>query len=330
MTSAARKRRRYWVAELAKLSGSFGDDSTKVVEELRAELGKGGTAALLDHLRLCGAVPEHYGHDSSEEKLYSKYTDAIIAESLSAIGLKSAVINARADAADVQARGGGYSLVADAKAFRLSRTAKNQKDFKVQAMDGWRNGLDFAVVVCPIYQLPNSTSQIYQQAIARNVCILSYSHLAALVGLAERRGCGVATKGLGNVLKCVSVLHPSKSAADYWLGINRALVAALKSEVDLWTAEKVASLAALDVVKDEALTYLRAERNRLLGLSHKQALEELIRAAALPPGLADQPHGLARVDLEAHVVDGRQRTGWCVEDRREMRHLQHGFVFWQP
>ena len=33
-----------------------------------------------------------------------------------------------------------YSLVADAKAFRLSRTAKNQKDFKVQAMDGlaWR------------------------------------------------------------------------------------------------------------------------------------------------------------------------------------------------
>lgn len=286
MPPEAKKRRKYWVSELAKLSGSFGDDSTKMIAELRAEIRKNGVDALLDHLRLCGAVPEHYGHDSSEEKLYSKYTDAIISEALTAIGLKSAVINARADAADVQARGGGYSLVADAKAFRLSRTAKNQKDFKVQAMDGWRSGLDYAVLVCPIYQLPNRTSQIYQQAIARNVCILSYSHLATLVGLAKRRGAAVATKGLGSVLKSVSLLHPSKNAADYWLGINKALVVALKGDLDLWTAEKTASLAALGVAKDDALTYLRAERNRLLGLSHKQALEELIRAAGLDSRIA--------------------------------------------
>ena len=130
------KRRAYWVAELAKLSGSFGDDSTKVIEELRTEIAKDGNEALLDHLRLCGAIPEQYGHDSSEEKLYSKYTDALISESLSAIGLRSAVIDARGDSADVQARAVAYSLVADAKAFRLSRTAKNQKDFKIQAMDG--------------------------------------------------------------------------------------------------------------------------------------------------------------------------------------------------
>ncbi|MBI4801498.1 MAG: HindIII family type II restriction endonuclease [Elusimicrobia bacterium] len=286
MTPEARKRRKYWISELAKLSGSFGDDFTKMNAELRAEIGRDRTKALLDHLRLCGVVPEHYGHDSSEEKLYSKYTDAVISESLTAIGLKSAVITARSDAADVQARGGGYSLVADAKAFRLSRTAKNQKDFKVQAMDGWRSDLDYAVVVCPIYQLPNRTSQIYQQAIARNVCILSYSHLAALVGLARRRGAATARKGLGSVLKSVSLLHPSKNAADYWLGINRALVAALKGDVDLWTAEKTASLTALGAAKDEALTYLRSERNRLLGLSHKQALEELIRATGLDSRIA--------------------------------------------
>ena len=286
MTPEAKKRRKYWVSELAKLSGSFGDDSTKMIAKLRAEIGKEGVNALLDHLRLCGAVPEHYGHDSSEEKLYSKYTDAIISEALTAIGLKSAVINVRADSADVQARGGGYSLVADAKAFRLSRTAKNQKDFKVQAMDGWRNGLDYAVLICPIYQLPSRTSQIYQQAIARNVCILSYAHLAALVALAERRGQTLATKGLGSVLKSVSLLHPSKSAADYWLGINKALVAVLKTDVELWTTEKTASLAALDLAKDEALTYLRAERNRLLGLSHEEAIKELIRAAGLDSRIA--------------------------------------------
>ena len=42
----------------------------------------------------------------------------------------------------------------------------------------------------------------------------------------------------------------------------------------------------LGVAKDEALTYLRAERNRLLGLSHKEAIEELIRTAGLDSRIA--------------------------------------------
>ena len=286
MRPEAKTRRAYWVAELAKLSGSFGDDSTKMIEELRAEIARDGKEALLDHLRVCGAMPEQYGHDSSEEKLYSKYTDAVICESLSAIGLRSAVITARADAADVQARGRNYSLVADAKAFRLSRTAKNQKDFKVQAMDGWRQGLDFAAIVCPIYQLPSRTSQIYQQAIAGNVCILSYTHLGALVVFAMRRRASAAEKSLHEVLKSVSLLHPSKSATDYWAGLNRSLLTSLENDSDLWTAEKTASLEALGVVKDESLRYLRSERNRLLGLSHQEALDELIRLAGLDSRIA--------------------------------------------
>lgn len=90
--------------------------------------------ALIDHLRLCGSIPEQYGHDTSEEKLYSKYTDALLAAAYRYIGLTSVVLDERADAADVEAVGAGYSLVADAKVFRLSRTAKNQKDFKIDAM----------------------------------------------------------------------------------------------------------------------------------------------------------------------------------------------------
>jgi len=286
MRPQAKKRRSYWVGELAKLSGSFGDDSIKMIEELRKEIETEGNDALLDHLRLCGAIPEEYGHDSSEEKLYSKYTDVLISEAFSAIGLMSAVIVERADIADVQARAASYSLVADAKAFRLSRTAKNQKDFKVQAMDGWRGDLDYAIVVCPIYQLPTRTSQIYRQAVARNVCVLSYSHLSALVGLSMRQSPKVAEAGLHCVLQAVSVLHLSKSAVDYWTGINRALVASLKNDTDLWTIEKTESLAALDAAKDEALRVLRDERNRLLGLSHQQALDELLRVAGLDSRIA--------------------------------------------
>jgi len=286
MTPEARTRRKYWVAELSRLSGSFGDDSAKMIEELRVELQKDGIEAILDHLRVCGAMPEQYRHDSSEEKLYSKYTDAVISESLSALGLRSVVITERADNADVQARAREYSLVADAKAFRLSRTAKNQKDFKIQAMDGWRHDLDYAVVVCPIYQLPSRTSQIYQQSIVRNVCILSYSHLAVLVRLAALKGTKVAENALQEVLKSVSILHPSKSAVDYWTGINRSLVESLGCASNLWTAEKTASLEALGVVKEESLRYLCLERDRLLNLSHEEALNELIRLAGLDSRIA--------------------------------------------
>lgn len=286
MRQVAQKRRAYWILELEKLSGSFGNDTAKMIAELQAEVAKDGLDALLDHLRVCGAMPERYGHDSSAEKLYSKYTDAVISETLSALGLNSLVIAERADAADVQARAKGYSLVADAKAFRLSRTAKNQKDFKVQAMDGWRNGLDYAVVVCPIYQLPGKSSQIYQQAVSRNVCVLSYSHLAALLGLVQRESAKHGEAGLEVVLKAVSVLHPTKSATDYWIGINRALVGALGKHHAIWTAEKKASLEGLQVVKEEALQYLRQERDRLLSLTHKQALAELIRSAGLDSRIA--------------------------------------------
>ena len=247
------------------------------MRELREEI-RSHPPVLLDHLRLCGAIPERYGHDSSQEKLYSKYTDALISEALQAIGLNSAVLDTRADSADVQARApSGYSLVADAKAFRLSRTAKNQKDFKVQAMDGWRHGLDHALIVCPIYQLPILTSQIYQQAIARSVCIASFSHLAALVALARRRTATMATAALGDMLNATDTLNPDKSAEHYWTGVNRALVNGLSADIDLWRTEKRESVRALEIAKQEAIAHLVSERNKVLTMSHQEALAELVR-----------------------------------------------------
>jgi HindIII restriction endonuclease len=286
MRQQAKERRAHWVAELEKLSGSFEDDSAKMMSELGDDVSRHGIDALLDHLRVCGAMPEKYGHDSSAEKLYSKYTDVVISQAFIAIGLNSHVITARADTADVQARAKNYSLVADAKAFRLSRTAKNQKDFKVQAMDGWRNGLDYAVVVCPIYQLPSTASQIYHQAISRNVCILSYSHLAALLSLSAKATAKRSEVGLEVILKAVSLLHPGKNAGNYWTGINKAMLDVLRKESQIWTLEKKASLEALQVVKEESIVYLRQERDRIMRLSQKQAIAELIRSKGFDSRIA--------------------------------------------
>jgi len=84
-----------------------------------------------------GVIPEDIAHDSSEEKLYSKTSDIIFAKALECIGLDVHVLRERSNAADIVARSiyHDYSMVGDAKAFRLSRTAKNAKDFKVDSMD---------------------------------------------------------------------------------------------------------------------------------------------------------------------------------------------------
>ena len=93
--------------------------------------------------------------------------------------MKSTVIRERGDSADVLARSPiyGYTLVADAKAFRMSRTAKNQKDFKVAALSGWRRDAEYAILCSPYFQYPFTKSQIYAQAIQNNVCLLSWEHL---------------------------------------------------------------------------------------------------------------------------------------------------------
>jgi len=105
LTNDSLNRRAKWIQEISKISGNFGSDTAEVEKKLLAEAKKDGLIALLDHLRLCGAIPECFGHDSSEEKLYSKYTDILLSIAFRFIGLKSHVLTERADAADVEAVG---------------------------------------------------------------------------------------------------------------------------------------------------------------------------------------------------------------------------------
>jgi type II restriction enzyme len=277
ISAKAIKTRQYWIEEIRKLSLNFGNNIDKLEKELEAEIKKNGVPSLIDHLRLCGNIPESYGHDTSEEKLYSKYTDCLLSLAYTAIGLKSLVLKERADAADVEAFAKDYSFVADAKAFRLSRTAKNQKDFKVQAMHGWKRGKPYAMVVCPIYQLPTSSSQIYQQATTQNVCIFTYSHLAVLLSYSEKEGQTKAQQLLKKIFKTVEKLNPSKNATDYWLAINKTILSFSKAIEPLWSIEKEVVTESIAISKEEALTFLAQEREKIMRMSHNEALRELIK-----------------------------------------------------
>jgi len=274
-------RRNEWVIKISQMEGDFATNSQQIEDELGKEITSNGINCLLDHLRLCGNIPESYGHDTSEEKQYSKYTDALLSFSYKSMGLRSLIITERADVADVEGYGLDYSFVADAKAFRLSRTAKNQKDFKVQAMDRWKHGKPFAMVVCPIYQLPSNNSQIYLQAITRNVCVFTYSHLSLLVRYANEVSKNGAEELLHVIFKVIPSMNPSKSAVDYWLGVNKTILSYSKQIFELWQDEKYAATESIEISKIEALKFLSSEREKIMKMSHDEALKALVKSSKI-------------------------------------------------
>ena len=209
------------------------------------------------------------------------------------MGLVSAVLAERADSADVEAVAGSYSFVADAKVFRLSRTAKNQKDFKVQAMDNWKRGKPFAMVVCPLYQLPSRNSQIYEQAAARNVCIFSYSHLAVLARLVDTEGTDAVIDLLHEVFGTVEAMNPSKDANTYWQAVNRTMLDYGEPVAELWRTEKIATIESILISKEIALSFYASEREVIMRLSHEEAIKKLI---------------------EMHKIDSRMATIRAVSD----------------
>ena len=258
--------------------GELPDFGKFVEKKVNAFKKAHGVDAFADVLRLSGAIPETIKADSSEEKRYSKFTDVMLSIAFEEIGLTSVVLDERSDSADVEAVGkNGINLVGDAKAFRLSRTAKNQKDFKVQAMNKWKNGKPHALLVCPIYQLPSSSSQIYYQAITNDVCVFTYSHLSILVRLANRLQKADAQDLLLKVLDSTfKLLLPSKSANEYWKSVNGAFAAHSQTCSQLWSEEKLLIDPTIKVCKTEALRFYQAERARIMALSRDDAIKEIL------------------------------------------------------
>ena len=149
------KRRNIWIHKIGEIKGDFASNSDIIKRGLSEELSVNGISSLLDHLRLCGNIPEPYGRDTSEEKQYSKYTDSLLAFAYRSIGLKSCVITERADVAE-------------------------------------------------------------------------------------------AEDLLFNIFKTVPALNPSKSAVDYWLGVNKTILGHYNSISELWQDEKIAATESIE------------------------------------------------------------------------------------
>jgi HindIII-like restriction endonuclease len=258
------------------ISGICSKDDTsfkKKTDELFALLNSLDRPAVAAHVEYGGVIPESYSHDSTEEKLFAKYCDYLLAKALSELGMKATVIEERADAADVIAKVRGYALVGDAKAFRLSRTAKNQKDFKVEALNQWKKDANYACLVCPLYQYPAKSSQIYDQAIRYSVTLLSFTHLGFLL-----RAKAVNEEEFDKLWTVSGGLSSAKSAVDYWKPISHQVALAAGSSLDEWEKYLLNSKKLLHEQAMAQLLFWESEKVRIRGLALDEAVEALISA----------------------------------------------------
>ncbi len=240
-------------------------------ETLEASLNDISREELSGLLMSCGVIPERFDHDSSEEKLWAKACDILLKIAFQRLGIEAQVIRVRGNSADVLITAPDYTVVADAKAFRLSRTAKNQKDFKVGALNDWRRENTFACLVAPYFQFPKSKSQIYQQAITHGIALLSYTHLRLLLAFAGNRS-------LIPIWNAPKSIAPSMNAQIYHSTVLQAVLEVCEQPAEEWERFLHDETLAIQNVASEGVSFWQSQIANYQNLSREEAIQRLIKA----------------------------------------------------
>jgi hypothetical protein len=233
--------------------------------------------SLIKELIQVGIMPEVFEHDSSEEKLWSKFSDIILAKALDLLGLKSEVLRTRGNSADVYSKAENYTIVSDAKCFRLSRTAKNQKDFKIKALDDWRREDTFALLVSPLTQYPADRSQIYPQAFAQNVTLLSYLHLQFLIEHEAKSNLEELWK-LPDFISKNYKQEDQKRGSTYWHAVDAVIAKITKQPAEKMREYKQLEIEITKQVGMEGIDYWESKIKEFDKLTREQAVKLLIKS----------------------------------------------------
>lgn len=224
----------------------------------------------------CGILPEMFSQNGSEEKIWAKFSDIILARALSFLGITTVVLGARGNSADVFGTAKDYTIVGDAKTFRLSRTAKNQKDFKISALDTWRKKNNYALLVAPLMQYPTNKSQIYEQAIKRNVTLLSYTHLHFLLDFYN----GKSLLELWETGKRLALLDESEHEKFYiyWNEIDKTVCGIVGQSEEKLKEYKTLEINKTKQIGDEGITFWKNKIAEFSKLSKAEAIKLLIKS----------------------------------------------------
>jgi len=241
----------------------FIEEEIKKIKNLREKLE--------EEFTLIEFIPDFFSHDSSMEKNWAKASDILLAEYFCEIGYSAEAIKARGNNADVLAytkekKGEKEKirnvLVADAKCFRITRTARNQKDFKVTALSEWRKNSMYAVLVAPLTLYPTKKSQIYFQSIKSNVLLISYSQLQFLLKHNNTFELKDLEKELFNIKSIFET--PSQNAIDYFNKINKKIIAitGVKEEKYFKFLEQQ-EFTTLETVSNETKNWLKKLKEKI-------------------------------------------------------------------
>lgn len=235
---------------------------------------------LIDLVRSIGILPESIKPSSTQEKLFSKAGDIVLAKALQLLNLDARPLEQRGNAADVTALSieFNYGLVADAKSFRLSRTAKNQKDFKVKALSDWREDKDYAVLTAPFFQYPTTQSQIFKQSLDENVLLFSWEHLVILLQLDLKETDSFTFEQLWNFpLKQSKKTSVAESENNFMKDFNEYFMKLFK--IDKKTLHKLFQneIKCIENRSMNEKSYWEEQIKRIKSLTREEAIEELLK-----------------------------------------------------
>ena len=272
--------------ELSDCSSLSFPDATQRLQERIYALDRAHTIQLVSQI---GSIPEDIGHDSTEEKLYAKVSDILLAKSLIEMNLAADVLTQRADCADVVAQSHyhRYSLVGDAKAFRLSRTARNAKDYKVNSMAIWKGDSEYAVLVCPYFQYPKSNSQIYKEALSGNIALFSWEYLYILLKEGIRESSSINLSALWNQSGIISKTTTVSNSKSCFLNQQNQNISKILKITPEKFYEYFNSVKELIVERGNTeIQYYEQEIERVKQLNREEAIAELLRNLKLESKIA--------------------------------------------
>lgn len=259
-------------------------DFTKASNDLQDILFSIDKTDILSLITEIGIIPEDILHDSSEEKLYTKVSDILFAKALKEMNFEVSVLRERSNCADIiaQSKYHNYSLVGDAKSFRLSRTAKNAKDFKVDSMDKWREDNDFSVLVCPYFQYPKKESQIYHSALDKNVSLFSWEYLYIILSNDIKESNDIDLRELWNqsynIMQHTNMADAKKCFIQQQDINIRKIIGLTEEQFDNYFSNIKNSIVNRG---DEEIRYYESEISRIKKLNREEAIKELLSSMKL-------------------------------------------------
>lgn len=287
--------------ELSACSGLSFTDATQRLQSLIFALDRVETVQLVSQI---GAIPEDIEHDSTEEKIYTKASDILLAKSLIELNLEARVLTQRADCADIVAQSHyhRYSLVGDAKAFRLSRTAKNTKDYKVTSMVKWRGDCDYSVLVCPYFQYPKNNSQIYKEALDGNISLFSWEYLYILLKEGVKESPEINLSQLWNQSEIIGKDTTVAQSKRCFLPTQNANIASI---LEISDAEFYGYFAQMKSILAERgsteIDHYQQEITRIKQFDREKAIAELLKSKKLDSKIATIQNFIDQLKAEANA-----------------------------